>query len=294
MQSVRSVLFVPSNVDRFVAKAEEAGADVVCLDLEDSVPPDRKREGRAKAAAAVDRVKSHPFAICVRTNAEDTGLLEDDLVEVVRDGLDYIMPAKVESVAEVQRLGSYLRLLEVARGLEPGQIKVMPLIETAAGILESSSICRAEARVTAAAFGGEDYRRDVGLTRTQSGEEIAWARSHFAAACAAAEIPAIDAADVEYNDIDYLEDEMSLASQRGFSGKLCIHPKQVEVANRVFLPSENEVREAREVVEAFEREGLAKGTAAIKWQGRMIDTVHYKAARRLLSRASSTETELAN
>lgn len=294
MLSTRSVLFVPSNVPRFVEKAAKTDADIMCLDLEDSVPPDNKKDGRANAAAAIDRLKDHPFAICVRTNAEDTGLLEDDLVEVVREGLDYIMPSMVESVAQVQQLGSYLRILEAARGLTPGGIQLIPLIETAAGILQSPSICKADARVKAAAFGGEDYRRDVGLTRTPSSEEISWARSHFVASCAAADIPAIDAAEVEYDDVDYLENEMSLSKQRGFSGKLCIHPNQIHVANRMFLPSENEIREAREIIEAFEREGLAKGTAAIAWQGRVIDTVHYKTARRLLLRASSNETELAN
>jgi citrate lyase subunit beta/citryl-CoA lyase len=127
----------------------------------------------------------------------------------------------------------------------------------------------------------------MGVARTREGEEIRYARSHVAVACRAAGIVAIDTPDPDYTDEAHLEREMLAARGLGYRGKLVIHPMQVTIANRVFCPSEMEVAEAKAIVKAFEREGLAQGRAAIALDGKMVDTPIYWRAKRLLEWAEA-------
>jgi citrate lyase subunit beta/citryl-CoA lyase len=163
-----------------------------------------------------------------------------------------------------------------------GQVAIVPLLETAKGIMEAYGICRASPRISGAIFGAEDYATDMGVQRTEAGGEILWARSLVAVACRAAGIAAIDTPDPNYTDETHLRREMSLAKSLGYAGKLCIHPFQVAIANEVFRPGPEEIAEARAIVEAFERDGLAQGRAAIAVDGRMIDTPIYWRAKRLV------------
>ncbi len=279
---MRSVLTVPVIVQRFIDKAPSSGADVICLDLEDSVPPAEKANARPLAAKAIETMPRGASALYARLNGLSTGLLEDDLLGVVFPGLDGIILSKTESPAHVKRLDHYLALLERDRGIEPGSVAIAPLIETAAGIMNSTGICAASPRVVAAVFGAEDFATDMGVQRTREGEEIRWARAQVAIACRAAGIVAIDTPEPDYTDETYLESEMLLAKSLGYQGKLCIHPVQVAMANHIFSPTPEEIAKARDVVELFEREGLAKGRAAIPADGRMIDTPIYWRAKRLL------------
>lgn len=288
---MRSVLTVPVIVQRFLDKAPSAGADVICLDLEDSVPPDEKSNARPLARKAVETLPHAGSALYARLNGLSTGLVEDDLLGVVFPGLDGIILSKTESAEHVQRLDNYLTLLERDRGIAPGSTAIAPLIETAAGVMDAAAICRASPRVVAAVFGAEDFATDMGVQRTREGEEIRWARSQVAIACRAAGIVAIDTPEPDYTDETYLETQMQAARAIGYNGKLCIHPLQVQIANKVFRPSEDEVSEARVIVEAFERDGLAQGRAAIPLEGRMVDTPIYWRARRLLDWANAVRDE---
>lgn len=288
---MRSVLTVPVIVQRFLDKAPASGADVICLDLEDSVPPAEKENARPLAAKAIATMPRGGYAMYARLNGLSTGLLEDDVLGVVAPGLDGIILSKTESASHVERLDHYLALLERDRGVEAGSIAIVPLIETAAGVMDSPAICAASPRIVAAVFGAEDFATDMGVQRTREGEEIRWARSQVAIACRAAGIVAIDTPEPDYTDEAYIEREMQAARGLGYQGKLCIHPLQVQIANRVFRPSAGEVAEARVIVEAFERDGLAQGRAAIPLEGKMVDTPIYRRARRLLDWANTVRDE---
>lgn len=283
---MRSVMTVPVIVQRFVDRAPEAGADVLCLDLEDSVPPDQKEAARPLAAAAIDSMPRTGYQAYVRLNGFWTGLIEDDLDAVVRPGLQGVVISKAESVDMVKQVELRLAMLEREHGMEAGSVAIMPLIETARGIVKSAEICEASVRLTGAIFGAEDYATDMGIERTREGAEILWARSQLAVSCRAAGIEAIDTPDPDYTDAEHLRKEMRLAKSLGYGGKLCIHPLQVQIANEVFRPSDEEVAEAREIVEAFERDGLAKGLAAISFGGKMVDTPIYWRAKRLVELAA--------
>ncbi len=279
---LRSILFVPAIVERFVTRAPETGADVVCLDVEDSVPPAEKAKAREMAAAAIDGMPHGDHAVFVRVNGLHTGLLEDDLLAVVRPGLDGIVLSKAHSAEMIRRTDHYLTLLERQRGMETGAVSITPLVESAEGILNSRKIATVSPRLVALSLGAEDLAVDVGLQRSEAAREIEWPRAQLATAAAAAGLVAIDTPEPDYTDMEHLERDARFARSLGFRGKYCIHPGQVEVVNRVFSPSQQEVAEAREIVRVLEKEGIAKGRAAIPVNGKMIDTPIYWQARRLL------------
>ncbi len=286
---MRSILTVPVVVQRFVDKAPAAGADAVCLDLEDSIPPAEKAAARPLARKAIETMPRSGFALYVRINGYATGLTEDDLTAVVHPGLDGIVLSKAESARMIADLDAHLTRLEAEHGVEVGHVAIVPLIETAKGMMEAYDLCRASPRVTAAIFGAEDFATDMAIKRTETAEEVLWARTMVAVACHAAEIAAIDTPDPNYSDEPHLRREMIKAKSLGYSGKLCIHPTQVQIANEIFSPAEDEVAEARDIVEAFERDGLAKGIAAIAVDGKMIDTPIYWRAKRLVERAEASK-----
>jgi citrate lyase subunit beta/citryl-CoA lyase len=278
---------VPVIVPRFIEKAPSAGADIICLDLEDSVPPPEKVGARELCRQAIETMPRGGSGVYVRVNGYWTGLTDGDVRAVARPGLDGIVLSKAESSREVADLDRLLSGLEHQHGVEPGHIAIMPLIETAKGVMEAYEICRASTRNSGAIFGAEDYATDMGVERTREGAEVLTARTLTAIACRAANIVAVDTPDPDYTDEEHLRSEMRVARSLGYRGKLCIHPMQVQIANEMFSPGEAEVAEARLIVEAFERDGLAKGLAAIPLDGKMVDTPIYWRAKRLLEWAES-------
>ncbi len=289
LQLLRSILIFPANVPRFIENAPHSAADAVCLDLEDSVPPDAKATARAAAVGALHSLAGSRSALLVRVNGPASGLLEDDLISVVQPGLDGIILSKTEFPEDVVRADHYLTLLERERGIAPGSVAIIALIETAAGVARCHGVCAASARLVGALFGAEDFATDMGVQRTADGQEVLWARAQVAVACRAQDILAIDTPATAYSDEVALEREMTFARTLGYRGKLCIHPAQVAIANRVFSPAPGEIAAARDLVDAFEREGIAQARAAIVFGGRMVDTPMYVRAKRLLEWAESVE-----
>ena len=284
---LRSILFVPATVERFVTRAPETGADIVCLDVEDSIPPKEKARAREMAAKAIDAMPRGGHSTFVRVNGLHTGLLEDDLLAVVRPGLDGIVLSKTHSAATVGQADHYLTILERREGMEAGTVSIIPLVESAEGILNCREISTASPRLVGLSLGAEDLAVDVGLQRSEAAREIEWPRAQLAAVAAAAGLAAIDTPEPDYTDLEHLERDSRFARSLGFRGKYCIHPSQVEVVNRVFSPSEEEIAEARDVVRLLEQEGIAKGRAAIPVNGKMIDTPIYWQAKRLLQWAEA-------
>ena len=192
---MRSILTVPVIVDRFVQKAPSSGADVICLDVEDSVPPAEKERARTLAADAIQSLTAAPGTLYVRVNGPATGLLEDDLTGVVRPGLDGIVVSMTDSADVVRQVDEQISGLERKHSIAPGSIAIVPLVETARGVVKCLDICEASPRVTAAIFGAEDFATDMGIARTAGGGEISWARNQVAVHCHAAGVVPIDTPD---------------------------------------------------------------------------------------------------
>ncbi|MBV9861535.1 MAG: CoA ester lyase [Alphaproteobacteria bacterium] len=275
---LRSFLFAPGNHPRRVEKALSLDADAVILDLEDAVAIAEKPATRAAIVAAYAGPRSG--LLYVRVNAAETEFCYGDLVEIVRPGLDGIILPKVESAAGLMAIDWLLEQLEREHGLARRAIDLIPIIETGRGLAAIDAILRAGSRVRRAAFGAGDFTFDMNMVWSRAESELAYARAAVATASRAAGLEApLDTVWVDLQDEEGLEASARTALGLGFQGKMCIHPGQIAVVNRVFTPSAAEVTFAERVVAAFER-AEAEGSAAIQLDGKFIDyPIVYRAQR---------------
>jgi citrate lyase subunit beta/citryl-CoA lyase len=277
---LRSFLFAPGNHKRRVEKALTLDADAVILDLEDAVAIAEKPATRAAVVAAYGEQRTEQ--LYVRVNAADTEFCHGDLTAIVRAGLDGIILPKVESAATLQTIDWLLGNLERERGLTPGAIDLIPIIETARGLTQIDAILGAGTRVKHCAFGAGDFTLDVNMIWSRAESELAYARARVVTASRAAGIEApLDTVWVDLQDEEGLEASTRLAQGFGFQGKMCIHPNQIAVVNRVFTPTNAEIDFAERVVAAF-AEAEKEGSAAIQLDGKFIDyPIVYRAQRTL-------------
>jgi citrate lyase subunit beta/citryl-CoA lyase len=218
----------------------------------------------------------------VRVNAADTEFCHGDFTAIVQQGLDGIILPKVENAAAIQTIDWLLSNLERERGLPAGGIDLVPIIETAKGVTEIEAILGAGTRVRHCAFGAGDFTLDVNMRWSREEGELAYARSRVVTASRAAGIEApLDTVWVDLQDEEGLEASTRLALGMGFQGKMCIHPNQVGVVNRVFTPTNSEIDFAERVVAAF-AQAEKGGSAAIQLDGKFIDyPIVYRAQRTL-------------
>jgi citrate lyase subunit beta/citryl-CoA lyase len=280
---LRSALFVPATNEHQIEKALGAGADGVVIDLEDAVA----RSEKAAARAAVARWSEHPrdCRLYVRVNALDTPFALRDLEAMALPGVDGIVLPMAAGGCDVRVADWVLSRLEEERGLAIGGIELLPIIETASAIANVREILAASPRVRRGAFGAGDFCADTGMAWVGSNPALAAARFQLVVACRdAGRQPPIDTAFVEVRDPDAYAAEAALAREMGFGGKFCIHPTQVEPANRAFSPSAAEVEKARRVWDAFV-EAEAQGIAALVVDERFVDYPVARQARDTLERA---------
>lgn len=283
----KSWLFVPGDSERKIGRSTEVGADALILDLEDSVAADNKASARATVAKAVGRFRSEgrSGAVVIRVNALPTGLTLRDIEETLPAGPDgYVLP-KVCSESDLHVAGEMLDRLGAAKDLA-----LLPIAtELPAAIFRLEEIARGP-RVRGLIWGVEDLGVELAARRTRDpdGRLLApfeMVRSLCLFAAATAGISALDTPYVDIADLPGLEREAQEASWVGFTGKLAIHPSQVAVINRVFLPSDAELDWARSVLAIADE----TGAATFRHQGKMVDTPHLVAARRLLTRVEKAQ-----
>ena len=278
----RSLIFVPGNSARFVEKARTLAADVVCLDLEDSVPANEKDAARMTIAGALGQRQEFKSPVYVRTNSPESGLVPADLKKALQKGIDGVVIPKVNDAGEAAEIISIISGLEKERDL--GRIAVMPSIENARGVVNAYSIAGADERVNALVFGIFDFLHDMRMDYDErDATGYAYARAKIPVDARAAGVHAIDAIWQKVDDTDGLVKDAAIAKRLGYSGKSIIHPGQIEPVHGVFLPTKAEIEWARKVVAAL-GEAMEKGSGrgAVRLEGRMIDAVHYKQARAIL------------
>lgn len=279
---IRSALFVPADSARKLAKAPEAGADLLLLDLEDSVGLDRKPAARALLAEWL-RAEARPAAY-VRVNAFDTGLTFTDLAAVLPGRPQGIMLPKCNGPDDVRRLDAALCALEAREGIEAGHTKILPIAtETPAALFTLGAYTGASPRLSALTWGGEDLASAVGARANKHGgafdDIFRVARALCLAGAASAGVPALDSVYPDFRDEAGFAAECAEARRMGFAGKCAIHPGQVAAINATFTPSAQERAHAQAVVDAFAQN---PGAGVISLGGRMVDKPHLVAARRLL------------
>ena len=290
------MLFVPADSERKLAKALDCPADVLILDLEDSVAEARKVGARSTAAEFITAQAAQLNArLFVRINPLDTALAMGDLAAVVLPGLAGIMLPKTHSAADIVRLGHGLDALEARAGLEPGSIKIVPVAtETPQAMLNMQSFAGSVdrlARLAGVTWGAEDLSSAIGalsnreLDGERSGE---WSPLYLLAnslclcVAASAGVPAIDTLHADFRDAAGLASACRASRRRGFRGRIAIHPDQVAIINEAYSPSAAECAHAQRIVDAFAAQPDA-GTLSI--DGVMVDKPHLTQAIRTLAGA---------
>jgi citrate lyase subunit beta/citryl-CoA lyase len=290
LKLVRTALFAPGGKERVMGKAIESGAQAVILDLEDSVPIASKAEARALVARAIDGAAALAAArpmVTVRTNGAATGLLADDLAAVVRRGLDAVFLPKVESVEQMLEAASLLDRAEAAQGLAPGIVRIIPMFESALGVVRCYEIARASQRVLATCIGSArdgDLQTDLGCAWSLEGTELFYARSKVLLDSRAAGVYAIDGVFSDLNDEAGFIQDCALSARLGYAGRTLIHPKQIAPARKAYAVSESDIAYYRRVVSEFEAVEKT-GTAAITVDGKLVDYAMYQRAKRVLELA---------
>ncbi|NHH96999.1 hypothetical protein DYY66_2653 [Candidatus Nitrosotalea sp. FS] len=279
---LRSLLFVPGNNSRFLEKAKSLQADIVCFDLEDSVPLVEKRSARNLIKNALKNRSQYHSEIYVRTNSPVSGLIPDDLLEIIQKGVDGIVIPKVNTVSEIKKIEKIMLRLEKKRKLKP--IEVIASIESTEGVVNAYAIASCSKRISALVFGVFDLLNDLGVEYTKKPEGAAYSRAKIPVDARAAGKYAIDAIWQDLDDILGLEQDSLVAKNLGYVGKSIIHPNQVDVVHKVFYPTSAEMEWAKKVVSAYDMaKKNKKGATTVN--GKMIDEVHYKRAISLLNSA---------
>lgn len=288
IRPVRSLLFVPADSDRKMAKGADSGADALILDLEDAVAPSRTHIARDMALAYLrSRAERGRQQLWVRINPLDTEAALLDLV-VAGGAPDGIVLPKVRSAADVVRLSHYLDALEIREGVAPGSIRIMPVAtETPPSLFTLGSYEGCTPRLAGITWGAEDIAAAVGAStnRRPDGDydslyQLACTLC-LAAACAASVQP-IDTIWADFKDEAGLRADAQRARQRGFTGKIAIHPAQVATINDAFTPGADELAHAQRVVDIF---NSSPGLGTLALDGKMLDMPHLKQAQRILQLA---------
>ncbi len=285
---MRSLLFVPGDDERKIAKGLASAADALILDLEDAVASPRKAAARELCAATL--AAGARMKLFVRINALDTGATLLDLAAVVKARPFGVMLPKCRNGDDVRLVSHYLDALEAREGAPAGEIRILPIVTETGGSLFGLGSYGSPPipRLYGMLWGGEDLAADLGAiaNRDEDGRYAApylMARALCLFASAAASAIAVDAVYTNFRDAAGLRKEAVEALRSGFSAKAAIHPDQIAVINEAFTPSAADVEAARRVIAAFE---ASPGAGVASLDGKMLDRPHYRAAQRVLARAT--------
>jgi citrate lyase subunit beta/citryl-CoA lyase len=270
MQPIRSLLFAPANRPDLIHKFVRYQCDAFAIDLEDGTPLAEKAAARGGLATAVASLREQRLQglLFVRVNDPSSPLLDADLTAVLGVDIDGIMVPKLSSLPDLRRLDA---ALASAGGRQPRGMMLIGLIETAAGVLNVETLTAAEhSHLSAVAFGAEDFVTDIGGMRTAQGLEVLYARSRVVLAARAAGLIALDQVFVDIRDEEGFRRDAQAGRQLGYSGKMCVTPRQAAIANEVFAPSPAEVDRSRRLIQAYEQ-AKAEGRGTIEFEGGMVD-----------------------
>jgi citrate lyase subunit beta / citryl-CoA lyase len=287
--SLRSLLFAPGDSEKKLAKAAESGADCVILDLEDSVAASRKPVAREMVRDYLKAGTNPKVEFYVRVNPLDGPYCLADIAAVAPAAPKGLVVPKANNAAELVQISHMLDVLEAEHGLPAGGIGILPVAtETAAAVFNLGSYSKETPRLRGITWGAEDLGAAVGASTNleASGQwtsPYVLVRSLCLFAAHASGVQAIDTVMADFKNLAGLEQVCNDARRDGFTGKICIHPAQVEVINRAFTPSEAEVAHARAVLAAF---AANPDAGTLQLDGKMIDKPHQVQAERIVAMAA--------
>ncbi|TKH40869.1 citrate (pro-3S)-lyase subunit beta [Paenibacillus terrae] len=284
----RTMLYVPGNNPGMIRDAHIYGADSIMIDLEDSVSLYEKDAARLLAHQALRTFDFGGTEVLVRVNPLNTPYGRDDFEAIVRAKPTAIRLPKTETADDVIEADELITKIEQKIGMEHGTIKLFAAVESGKGVLNAAQIVVASKRLIGIAIGAEDFVTDLKTTRSPEGIELLTARSLILFAARAAGIAAVDTVYSDVNNEEGFANEVKLIKQLGFDGKSIINPRQIEIVNRIYTPTEAEIKKSKRIIEAS-LEAEAKGSGVISLDGKMIDRPIVERARRVLDLAEAAK-----
>lgn len=278
-------MFVPAHNERIMESAERSEADVLLLDIEDSVQPvSNKKHARKKIIEKIEAGFFKKHLVFPRVNDRESGQLLKDVQELTIKGIDGFMYPKSKSGKDVYFFAKLLETIEYEKNIPIGTFKIIPLIETAAAVLNAQEIIKASDRVVAIAFGCEDFITDLQGIHDKDEQSIFTPRAIIAMAARANNVIPVDTVHVNLHDLEDLEKNLTIAKELGFEGMLVLHPKELNLVHKYFSPSNSEIEEAEEMLrlnEQAEKDG--KGVAILN--GKFIGPPMVATAKKVLQKA---------
>lgn len=279
---MRSLMFVPAHNQKLLDSSLKRDADVLLLDIEDSVPVCDKQKARDNIRLFVEQSGGGRL-LFPRVNDRESGELLKDLYQLTIPGITGFMYPKSTKAEDVYFVGKLLETIEYEKGIPIGTFKLIPLIETAGAIVNIKEICTACTRVVAVAFGCEDYVTDLGGKHDQEGQSIFYARNAIVNAARATGVLPIDTVHIKVHDLEDLEKNLVISKNLGFEGMLVLNPKELPLVNQYFSPSEDEIAWAEEMVQ-LTAEAKAEGKGVAVKDGKFIGPPMLKMAEKILNK----------
>lgn len=281
---LRSLMFVPGHNETMLTEAASSAADALLPDLEDSVQPAVNKTVARRTV--VEKVRSGAFSgfhVFPRINDRESGCLLKDVMALTIEGVTGFVYPKAKTGQDIYFFSKLLETIEYETGLPCGRFKIIPLIETAAAVLNAQDICRASRRVIGIAFGCEDFIADIGGIHDQDEGSLATPRALIAMAARANRVIPIDTVHIDVHDLEDLEKNLVIARNLGFEGALALNPKELPLINRWFTPTEQEIAEAKEILR-LDEEARSAGKGVAMMNRKFIGPPIVTAARRVLHR----------
>ncbi len=283
----RSLMFVPAHNERLMDSAARSEADVLLLDIEDSVlPVENKQKARDNIKAYIKEGKFKNKILYPRVNDRESGHLLQDVYQLTIDGITGFTYPKAQRGEDIYFFGKLLETIEYEKGFPIGTFKIIPLIETTSAVMNIMEICSACLnRVVAVAFGCEDFITDLQGEHDSSGNSIFSARAMIAMAARASGIEPIDTVHIKVHDLEDLEKNLILSKKLGYSGMLILNPKEIPLVHQYYSPSESEIQWAKEMISLSE-EAIRQGKGVAVKDNKFIGPPMVRMAKNILKKQS--------
>lgn len=279
----RSLMFVPAHNERLLNSASRSNADILLLDIEDSVPQQSKQEAREKIISYVNNGVFANHILFPRINDRESGELLKDVYQLTIPGISGFMYPKSVCGDDIYFIGKLLETIEYEKGFPIGTFKLIPLIETAGAVLNIKEICQSCTRVVAVAFGCEDYVTDLQGEHDIKGDSIFSARSMIAIGARACNVLPIDTVHIRVHDLVDLEQNLILSKKLGFEGMLVLNPKEIPLVHKYYSPSPEQVTWAQEMIQLSE-EAILSGKGVAVRNNKFIGPPMVKMAKHILEK----------
>lgn len=280
---MRSLMFVPAHNTKLLDSSLKRDADVLLLDVEDSVPPMSKQMARDNIKQFVQRPEAKGKIIFPRVNDRESGELLRDAYQLTIDGITGFMYPKAKRGEDIYFFGKLLETIEYEKGIPVGTFKIIPLIETTGAVMNIQEICSACHRVVAVAFGCEDFVTDMHGKHDIDGMSIMTARNMISMGARSCDVTPIDTVHIRVHDLEDLEKNLLIGKNLGFEGMLVLNPKELDLVHKYYSPSEDEVTWATEMIRLSE-EAKAEGKGVAVKDNKFIGPPMVKMAREIIEK----------